>query len=133
MQHYGTITPARTAARAYGVEKSRATLVRRGGDPGQTGRGPINDTLPDPVEIPSHHGPDVQTNFPELDVDTMGKGPTTQMRAHSVNVTLESEPATEEVTALLADESRVPHSRDARHRRRRETQRLRTRRWPPAR
>ncbi len=35
------------------------------------------------------------------------KVPTTQMHTHSVNVTLESEPATEEVTALLADESRL--------------------------
>ncbi|EMA33927.1 type II glyceraldehyde-3-phosphate dehydrogenase [Haloarcula japonica] len=93
---------------SYGVEKSRVTLVRRGADPGQTGRGPINDTLPDPVEIPSHHGPDVQTIFPDLDIDTMGmKVPTTQMHTHSVNVTLESEPTTEEVTSLLADESRL--------------------------
>ncbi|WP_424000932.1 type II glyceraldehyde-3-phosphate dehydrogenase [Haloarcula salina] len=93
---------------SYGVEKTRVTLVRRGADPGQTSRGPINDTLPDPVTIPSHHGPDVQTIFPDLDIDTMGmKVPTTQMHTHSVNVTLESEPTTEEVTALLADESRL--------------------------
>jgi len=37
---------------AYGVEKVRATLVRRGGDPGQSDRGPINDILPNPVTIP---------------------------------------------------------------------------------
>ncbi|MBV0903828.1 type II glyceraldehyde-3-phosphate dehydrogenase [Haloarcula salina] len=93
---------------SYGVEKTRVTLVRRGADPGQTGRGPINDTLPDPVTIPSHHGPDVQTIFPDLDIDTMGmKVPTTQMHTHSVNVTLESEPSAEEVTSLLADESRL--------------------------
>ncbi|ERG88960.1 MAG: glyceraldehyde-3-phosphate dehydrogenase, type II, partial [halophilic archaeon J07HX5] len=56
-------------AETYGIEKARVTLVRRGGDPAQSGRGPINDVLPDPVEIPSHHGPDVNTIFPELDID----------------------------------------------------------------
>jgi glyceraldehyde-3-phosphate dehydrogenase (NAD(P)) len=93
---------------AYGIEKARVTLVRRGGDPGDTSRGPINDTLPDPVKIPSHHGPDVQTVFPDLDIDTMGmKVPTTQMHTHSVNVTLESEPTSEAVRDLLAGESRL--------------------------
>jgi len=92
----------------YGIEKARVTLVRRGGDPGQTTRGPINDTLPDPVEIPSHHGPDVQTVFPDIAIDTMGmKVPTTQMHTHSVNVTLESSPSAAEVRDLLARESRL--------------------------
>ncbi|WP_394740627.1 type II glyceraldehyde-3-phosphate dehydrogenase [Natronococcus roseus] len=77
----------------YGIEKVRTTLVRRGGDPDQTGRGPINDALPDPVSIPSHHGPDVQTVFPELDIDTIGlKVPTTMMHVHAVNITLEEAP-----------------------------------------
>ncbi|WP_276270534.1 type II glyceraldehyde-3-phosphate dehydrogenase [Haloarcula litorea] len=92
----------------YGVEKARVTLVRRGGDPGQTSRGPINDTLPDPVEIPSHHGPDVKTVFPDLEIDTMGmKVPTTQMHTHSVNVTLDANPDASEVRDLLSRESRL--------------------------
>ena len=92
----------------YGVEKARVTLVRRGGDPAQTGRGPINDILPNPVSLPSHHGPDVNTIFPDLDIDTLGlKVPATLMHMHSVNVTLEEEPTAEAVTALLADESRI--------------------------
>ncbi|MFC3478179.1 type II glyceraldehyde-3-phosphate dehydrogenase [Halobacterium litoreum] len=93
---------------AYGVEKVRATLVRRGGDPAQTGRGPINDILPNPISIPSHHGPDVNTIFPDLDIDTLGmKVPATLMHMHSVNVTLEAEPDAEEVRELLADQSRI--------------------------
>ncbi|MFC7044573.1 type II glyceraldehyde-3-phosphate dehydrogenase [Halobacteriaceae archaeon GCM10025711] len=93
---------------AYGVEKVRATLVRRGGDPGQTGRGPINDILPDPVTIPSHHGPDVNTIFPDLDIDTLGmKVPATLMHMHSLNVTLESTPTADEVRDLFDDESRI--------------------------
>ncbi|MFB6266947.1 MAG: type II glyceraldehyde-3-phosphate dehydrogenase [Halodesulfurarchaeum sp.] len=97
----------------FGVEKVRATLVRRGGDPAQSGRGPINDILPNPVSLPSHHGPDVNTIFPDLDIDTMGlKVPATLMHMHSVNVSLAGNPGAEEVRAtdvrdLLAAESRI--------------------------
>jgi glyceraldehyde-3-phosphate dehydrogenase (NAD(P)) len=93
---------------SYGIEKVRTTLVRRGGDPAQSGRGPINDILPNPVSLPSHHGPDVNTIFPELDIDTLGlKVPATLMHMHSVNVTLESEPTAEEVRSLLEDQRRT--------------------------
>ncbi|AXG05180.1 type II glyceraldehyde-3-phosphate dehydrogenase [Haloplanus rubicundus] len=92
----------------YGVEKARVTLVRRGGDPGQTGRGPIDDILPDPVTIPSHHGPDVNTIFPDLDIDTLGmKVPATLMHTHSVNVTLESDADAADVRDRFADETRL--------------------------
>jgi glyceraldehyde-3-phosphate dehydrogenase (NAD(P)) len=93
----------------YGIEKVRTTLIRRGGDPNQVGRGPINDAVPDPVSIPSHHGPDVQTVFPELDIDTIGlKVPTTMMHVHAVNVTLENEPdSIVEVRDRLREEDRL--------------------------
>jgi len=92
----------------YGIDKVRTTLVRRGGDPAQTGRGPINDILPNPVSLPSHHGPDVNTIFPDLAIDTLGlKVPATLMHTHSVNVTLESQPAASEVRELLADQRRT--------------------------
>jgi glyceraldehyde-3-phosphate dehydrogenase (NAD(P)) len=92
----------------YGVEKARVTLVRRGGDPAQSGRGPINDILPNPVELPSHHGPDVNTIFPDLDIDTLGlKVPATLMHTHSVNVTLDVAPSADEVRELLAGEPRT--------------------------
>ncbi len=93
---------------AYGVEKVRATLVRRGGDPSQTGRGPINDILPNPISIPSHHGPDVQTIFPDLDIDTLGlKVPATLMHMHAINVELAAEPDADEVRDLLGEQSRI--------------------------
>ncbi|MFC7073451.1 type II glyceraldehyde-3-phosphate dehydrogenase [Halovenus rubra] len=93
---------------AYGIEKVRTTLVRRGGDPAQSGRGPINDILPNPVSLPSHHGPDVNTIFPDLDIDTLGlKVPATLMHMHSVNITLEDEPTAEAVRSLLEDERRT--------------------------
>ncbi|WP_254532414.1 type II glyceraldehyde-3-phosphate dehydrogenase [Natrinema gelatinilyticum] len=93
---------------AYGIEKVRATLVRRGGDPGQTDRGPINDILPNPVTVPSHHGPDVETIFPDLDIDTLGmKVPATKMHMHSLNVTLEDDVDAADVRELFAAESRL--------------------------
>jgi glyceraldehyde-3-phosphate dehydrogenase (NAD(P)) len=96
-------------AETYGIEKVRATLVRRGGDPAQSGRGPINDILPDPVTLPSHHGPDVRTIFPDLSIDTLGlKVPATLMHMHSVNVTLESPPDdASAVRGLLEGERRT--------------------------
>ena len=93
---------------AYGIEKVRATLVRRGGDPAQTGRGPINDILPNPVHLPSHHGPDVNTIFPDLDIDTLAlKVPATLMHMHVVNVTLADTPRAEAVRERLEAESRI--------------------------
>ncbi len=92
----------------YGIEKVRATLVRRGGDPSQSGRGPINDILPNPVRLPSHHGPDVRTIFPDLAIDTLGlKVPATLMHMHSVNLTLEAEPSAADVRETLAAEDRL--------------------------
>ncbi|MDZ7850155.1 MAG: type II glyceraldehyde-3-phosphate dehydrogenase [Halodesulfurarchaeum sp.] len=93
---------------AYGIERVRATLVRRGGDPAQSNRGPINDILPDPKTLPSHHGPDVQTIYPDLAIDTLGlKVPATLMHMHSINVTLESEPDETAVRELLGAEDRL--------------------------
>ena len=92
----------------YGVEKVRATLVRRGGDPGQNTRGPINDILPDPISVPSHHGPDVKTIFPDLDIDTLGlKVPATLMHVHALNVTLDEGVTGAHVQALLEQENRL--------------------------
>ncbi|EMA02547.1 glyceraldehyde-3-phosphate dehydrogenase [Haloferax mediterranei ATCC 33500] len=92
----------------YGVDKVRATLVRRGGDPGQNSRGPINDILPNPIKVPSHHGPDVKTIFPDLEIDTLGlKVPATLMHVHALNVTLEDDVTGAHVRQLLEGEDRV--------------------------
>ncbi|MFW6152892.1 MAG: type II glyceraldehyde-3-phosphate dehydrogenase [Halobacteriota archaeon] len=93
---------------AFGVERARATLVRRGGDPSQSGRGPINDILPNPVTLPSHHGPDVQTILPELDIVTVGfKVPATLMHVHAVNLDLGGSATADAVRAELDDDSRM--------------------------
>jgi len=93
---------------AYGVETVRATMIRRGGDPGQTDRGPIDDILPDPLGE-SHHGPDVGTVLPEMDVRTRGvKVPATLMHLQSVRVTLIDPPeSAAEIRELLDREARL--------------------------
>ncbi|MFH0848222.1 MAG: type II glyceraldehyde-3-phosphate dehydrogenase [archaeon] len=71
-----------------GVEKVLATMIRRAADPGDSKRGPINAIEPE-LEMPSHHGPDVQSVLPKLNIHTIAlKVPTTIMHLHAVSVTL---------------------------------------------
>ncbi len=92
----------------YDVEKVRATLVRRGGDPDQSERGPINDILPSPKELPSHHGPDLRTVLPAVPINTLAMTvPATHMHVHAVNVTFDSAPSPERIADVYRDESRI--------------------------
>ncbi len=71
-----------------GVETVLAVMVRRAADPGDSKRGPINAIEPE-LEMPSHHGPDVQSVLPKLDIHTIAvKVPTTLMHLHAVSVDL---------------------------------------------
>ncbi len=75
--------------KAYGVEKVRAVMVRRGSDPGEIKKGPIDAVVLNPVSIPSHHGPDVQTVLPHIQIVTMAMiVPTTMMHMHAVQMDL---------------------------------------------
>jgi glyceraldehyde-3-phosphate dehydrogenase (NAD(P)) len=88
----------------WGVERWDATLVRRAGDPAETKRGPINGILPT-FQLPSHHGPDVQTIFPGLPIATTAVVvPTTLMHVHVNHVRLARAPkdAAEVVAAFRA-------------------------------
>ncbi len=90
-----------------GIEKVRATIVRRGADPHETKRGPINAIVPNPVTLPSHHGIDVRT---VLDVDiatTAVVVPTTLMHLHVLNVTLKKEVKRDEVLEILERAPRI--------------------------
>ena len=92
----------------YGVDRVDATLIRRGGDPTQTDRGPINDILPDPIEVPSHHAPDLQAVLPSIGVTTKGVTvPATLMHLHSVTVSLRATPTAEAVRTLFDAEPRI--------------------------
>ena len=92
----------------FGVMSVDCTLIRRGGDPTQSDRGPINDILPDPVAVPSHHASDLETVLPSIDVMTKGVTvPATLMHLHSLTVRLADEPHADAVRECLDNESRI--------------------------
>ncbi len=77
----------------WGVEHWDATLVRRAADPWETKRGPIDGIVPS-LEIPSHHGPDVRTIYPQLSIATVAVVvPTTLMHLHVNHVRLARAPS----------------------------------------
>lgn len=80
-----------------GVKNVLATMIRRAADPWDSKKGPINAIEP-VLKIPSHHGPDVQSVLPSLDIQTTAVAvPTTLMHLHSVAVKLEKEVSTDDV------------------------------------
>jgi glyceraldehyde-3-phosphate dehydrogenase (NAD(P)) len=92
----------------FGVKKARAVLARRAADPQETGKGPIDAVVPDPVTLPSHHGPDVMTVLPDINITTMAiKIPTTHMHLHSLIVTLSKKTTREEAIAAFEKEQRI--------------------------
>lgn len=79
-----------------GINKVRAVMVRRGADPNDAKRGPINAIVPS-TEVPSHHGPDVQTIIKDLNVMTMALiVPTTLMHTHNIMVDLKDKSITKD-------------------------------------
>ena len=92
---------------AFGIKRARATLVRRGTDPGQIKRGPINAIVPT-FELPSHHGPDVRRVIHDIEVFTTSMVvPTTIMHIHALSVHLEKEATSKDVLDLFAETPRV--------------------------
>jgi glyceraldehyde-3-phosphate dehydrogenase (NAD(P)) len=74
---------------ATDIIKARVVLVRRGADPNDAKRGPINAIVPNPPTIPSHHGPDVASVVPEFEGKIITSAiivPTTLMHMHSLMV-----------------------------------------------
>jgi len=81
----------------FGVASALAVMVRRATDPGDSKKGPINAIEPE-LEMPSHHGPDVQSVLPKLDIHTIAvKVPTTIMHLHTVTVDLKKAATTDAV------------------------------------
>lgn len=94
--------------RAFDTEKVRVVLIRRGPDPGNIKKGPVNAIVPDPVTVPSHHGPDVNTVLPNLNITTVAlKVPTTLMHMHTINANLNNGTSKEEIIDLLNRTPRV--------------------------
>lgn len=93
---------------AYGIKKSRITLMRRAADPGNIKSGPINAIVPNPISLPSHHGPDVNSILPHLPIATVAvKLSTTIMHFHALNVELNGDFEPQDIIDLYASRPRV--------------------------
>ncbi len=94
--------------REFGVKKVRVTLVRRAVDPNDIKKGPINAIVPDPIKLPSHHGPDVQSVLPHINITSAAmKVPTTLMHLHTVNMELNKDCTAEDIKKVFSSQSRI--------------------------
>lgn len=93
---------------AFGVDRVRAVMVRRGADPGDVKRGPVDAIVLNPATIPSHHGPDLQTVLPHINIVTLAMiVPTTFMHMHTIQMDLKRETTRDEVMAVFEKHSRI--------------------------
>ncbi|MCS7106911.1 MAG: type II glyceraldehyde-3-phosphate dehydrogenase [Acidilobaceae archaeon] len=90
-----------------GVRRVRAVIVRRGADPREVKRGPINSVELDPPKAPSHHALDVQSVIP-VDIVTVAVAiPTTLMHVHHVTLKLERSVTKADVISILESTPRI--------------------------
>ncbi len=99
--------------RNYGIESVHATMVRRAADPWDIYHGPINAIVP-VLELPSHHGPDVQTVLHGVNIFTTAMSvPTTIMHMHSLIVDMKKEATAAEILDLFRKTTRIRVVRNA--------------------
>jgi len=97
-----------TLEKEFGVESVRAFIVRRGADPKEIGRGPINSIVLVPPELPSHHGLDAKTVVPHVEFLTAAVAvPTTLMHTHFIIAKLKKSPTKADVLHLLEKAPRI--------------------------
>jgi len=93
---------------AFGVKKARVTLMRRAADPNDIKTGPINALIPDPIKLPSHHGPDVNSILADIDITTMAiKTSTTLMHLHALNIELKKKCIESDVIGVFEKRPRI--------------------------
>ena len=99
----------------YGISSVHATMIRRGADPGDIHHGPINAIVP-VLEMPSHHGPDVQTVLHNVEIFTTALSvPSTLMHLHTLTVDLKKRASIDDVTELFKNSTRIRLVRNAEH------------------
>jgi glyceraldehyde-3-phosphate dehydrogenase (NAD(P)) len=104
----GLCRAIKTIDRELGVSKVRASLARRAVDPSNIKKGPVNSIVLNPPKLPSHHGPDVRSVLPHIDITTAAiKIPTTEMHIHTVNMQFNKDCTTEDVKKIFLSESRI--------------------------
>lgn len=92
-----------------GSLKVECTMVRRAADPGDSKKGPINAIKP-VLKVPSHHGPDVMTVKPEIEINSLAVAvPTTIMHLHAIVADLPAGHGltTESILAMWKETPRV--------------------------
>ena len=90
------------------IEKARVFIVRRGADPKEYGKGPINDIILNPPTIPSHHALDVKTIIPNIDIVTMAVAvPETLMHLHMMYITFSESISKNEILDILYRTPRI--------------------------
>lgn len=91
----------------YGIEEVHATMIRRGADPWDIRHGPINAIVP-VLELPSHHGPDVRTVLPKLEIFTTAISvSSTLMHMHNIIVDCKKEPNVKDALDMFDQTTRV--------------------------
>src|SRR3989338_2338415 len=97
----------------YGIESVHATMIRRGADPWDIHHGPINAIVP-VLEMPSHHGPDVQTVLHNVEIFTTALSvPSTLMHLHTLTVDLKKKANVNDVAELFKNSTRIRVVRNA--------------------
>jgi len=92
---------------AFGLDEVFVSLVRRAADPWESEEGPINAIVPD-LKVPSHHGPDVKTVLPHLNIMSMAvKVPTTLAHFHIVTAKVKRGTTTESLLNTLRNGCRI--------------------------
>jgi glyceraldehyde-3-phosphate dehydrogenase (NAD(P)) len=92
----------------FGVAHVHAVMIRRGSDPGEIKKGPIDAIVLDPVSVPSHHGPDVLSVLPHISITTMAMiVPTTMMHMHAIQITTKKTVSRERVLELINNHPRL--------------------------
>lgn len=93
--------------KVFGIEKISATVVRRGADPADNKGSSLNSLEPS-LKLPTHHGPDVQTIMPWLNITTMViKAPTTLMHTHCIMADLRKKARDQDVLSVWDNVPRV--------------------------
>ena len=91
----------------YSIQKIKALMVRRGSDPKEVKRGPINSIVIDP-KLPSHHGVDVKTVVPDINIMTAAiVVPTTLMHLHYINITFDKKITRNDIIEILENSPRI--------------------------
>jgi glyceraldehyde-3-phosphate dehydrogenase (NAD(P)) len=91
----------------FGINNVYATLIRRASDTWDIDSGPINGIIP-VLELPSHHGPDVNTVLKGFHIFTTALScSTTLMHVHTVTVDCKKLPTIERALEIFKKATRI--------------------------